>query len=220
MDKFKLLVPLAQEILILLIKAIKQQRDEKLSCIGDLLNINEDENGMSHLDIKTKGLFQEYSLKIFKFSDEFYQNLIFNQYIPICKEIIKNYTDDDDEDYLELLEESVDSEDFKNFVKSLHKIVLHISLSDPPISMDLVPHAERVKKTEIFDMYEFKKFKKIEMFCIDGFPKENLPSVVVYPPPMKGKYVYQGIKPSVITLPEAEDEIVEYVKNLKESEKS
>ena len=53
MDKFKLLVPLAQEILILLIQAIKTQRDEKLSWIGDLLNINDDEDGMIHLDVKT-----------------------------------------------------------------------------------------------------------------------------------------------------------------------
>lgn len=120
---------------------------------------------------------------------------------------------------MELLEEALNGDDFKNFVKSLHKIVLHISLSDPPITLDLIPHEERLKKTEIFDKYEFKKFKKQELFCIDGFPKEDLPAVVVYPPPMKGKYVYQGIKPSVITLPDAEDDIVEYVSNLKEEEK-
>lgn len=37
---------------------------------------------------------------------------------------------------------------------------------------------------------------------------------------MKGKYVYQGIKSSVITLPDADDEIVEYVKSLSDEEKS
>jgi hypothetical protein len=37
---------------------------------------------------------------------------------------------------------------------------------------------------------------------------------------MKGKYVYQGIKSSVITLPDADDEIVEYVKFLSDDQKS
>lgn len=61
-------------------------------------------------------------------------------------------------------------------------------------------------KTASFD---FKLFKKNEFYCIDGFPKDDLPCVVIYPPPMinKGKHVYQGIKPAVITLSDASDEI-------------
>lgn len=216
MDKFQLLVPLAQEILIILIESINTLRDEKLIKVGEILNIDGDDDGMNYLDVKTKSIFQEYSLKIFQFNDEFYQNLVFEKYLPRCKSIIDAYEDDEDEDYMELLEEAINSDDFKNFVQSLHKIVLHICLSDPPITLDLVPQEERVKKDTIFDKYEFKKFKKHDMFCIDGFPKEDLPAVVVYPPPMKGKYVYQGIRPSVITLPDADEEIVEYVGNLKE----
>lgn len=184
-----------------------------------MLNLSGEEDAMNYLDVKTKNIFQEYSLKIFQFTDEFYANLIFEQYMPVCKQIIEDYTDDEDEDYMELLDEAVNSDDFKNFIKHLHKIVLHISLSDPPITLDLVPHKERMNKSDIFDQYELKKFRKADMFCIDGFPKEDLPAVVVYPPPMKGKYVYQGIKPSVITLPEADDEILEYIKNLKEVHK-
>lgn len=34
---------------------------------------------------------------------------------------------------------------------------------------------------------------------------------------MKGKYIYQGIKPSVITLPDACEEIKDYVKTLPDS---
>lgn len=65
---------------------------------------------------------------------------------------------------MELLEEAVNSDDFKNFVKSLHKIVLHISLSDPPITLDLIKHEERLGRDKIFEKYEFKKFKKTELF--------------------------------------------------------
>jgi len=40
--------------------------------------------------------------------------------------------------------------------------------------------------------FDFWSFKKSEYYCIDGFPKEDLPCVVIYPPPMitKGKYIY------------------------------
>jgi len=226
MDKFQLLVPMAQEILILLIESIKEQRDQKLASIAELMNVKEDEDALNHLDVKTKGIFQEYSLKVFQFTDEFYTHLVFEQYLPRCKIIIENYEDDEDdeddedEDYMEMLDEAVNSDDFKVFVKALHKIVLHIGLSDPPITLDLVTHEERLKREGILEQYEFKKFHKTNLFCIDGFPKEGLPAVVVYPPPMKGKYVYQGIKSSVITLPEADDTIVEYIKSLKDEVKS
>ena len=62
------------------------------------------------------------------------------------------------------------------------------------------------QKTEGFDYWSFKKS---DFYCIDGFPKEDLACVVVYLPPMinKGKHVYQGLKPAVITLSEVSDEI-------------
>jgi hypothetical protein len=164
MDKFQLLVPMAQEIFILLLESIKGQRDEKLSKIAELMNVCDDEVAVNHLDVKTKPIFQEYSLKVFQFTDEYYNHLVFEKYMPRCKLIIDNYKDDEDEDYMELLDEAVNSDDFKNFVKSLHKIVIHISLSDPPITLDLIKHEERLKRDKIFEKYEFKKFKKTELF--------------------------------------------------------
>ncbi|CAI2362971.1 unnamed protein product [Moneuplotes crassus] len=68
-------------------------------------------------------------------------------------------------------------------------------------------------------MYEFRSFRKTEMFCIDGFPREGLSSVGMYPLPMKGKYVYQGIKPSVVKFPEATDDIVGLLRNLENTQK-
>ena len=87
--------------------------------------------------------------------------------------------------------------EFRDFVKTLHTISLHFCLSDPKIEMPFIQD------------FEFRRFKKASFYCIDGFPKESLPCVVVYPSPMRGQYVYQGIKPAVITLPDADDEIME-----------
>ena len=90
--------------------------------------------------------------------------------------------------------------EFKDFAEIMHKLCLHMELADPPIEMDL-PH-----RTSNSD-FDFRRFKKNDYYCIDGFPKEDLVSVVVLPPPRIGNYVYQGIRPAVITLSEATEEM-------------
>ena len=41
-------------------------------------------------------------------------------------------------------------------------------------------------------------YNKNDYYCIDGFPQEGFPCVVVLPPPYRQGYVYQGIKPAVL----------------------
>ena len=60
--------------------------------------------------------------------------------------------------------------------------------------------SERVQKAELTEKYDFWMFNKNDYYCIDGFPKEGYPCVVVLPPPYRQGYVYQGIKPAVIVL--------------------
>lgn len=57
-------------------------------------------------------------------------------------------------------------------------------------------------------------FNKHDYYCIDGFPKEGLPCVVVMPPPFRQGFVYQGIKPAVIVLADDDSttEIQEHVR--------
>ena len=43
-------------------------------------------------------------------------------------------------------------------------------------------------------------YSKQDYYCIDGFPTEGMPGVVVLPPPYRAGYVYQGLKPAVIVL--------------------
>jgi hypothetical protein len=55
-------------------------------------------------------------------------------------------------------------------------------------------------------------FNKNDYYCIDGFPKEGYPCVVVLPPPYRQGYVYQGIKPAVIVLDDPSDELMNHVR--------
>jgi len=81
-------------------------------------------------------------------------------------------------------------------------------LNDPPIYMSLDVWETRCEKSSLVDKYDFWMFNKTDYYCIDGFPKEGFPCVVVLPPPYRRGYVYQGIKPAVIVLDEPEQELV------------
>ena len=75
-------------------------------------------------------------------------------------------------------------------------------LNDPPITLKVVGQKERNGLEGFLQKFEFWQFKKSDYYCIDGFPTEGMPGVVIIPPPFRGNYVYQGLKPAVIVLSE------------------
>ena len=86
-------------------------------------------------------------------------------------------------------------------------------LNDPPIELSMLSCKEREDKTELVEKFEFWMFNKNDYYCIDGFPREGYPCVVVLPPPYRQGYVYQGIKPAVIVLSDAkhDDMLMDHV---------
>lgn len=64
--------------------------------------------------------------------------------------------------------------------------------------MDLIPWTTRKEEQEFIKKFEFWMFSKSDFYCIDGFPTEGMPGVMVLPAPMRTGYVYQGLKPAVI----------------------
>ena len=60
-------------------------------------------------------------------------------------------------------------------------------------------------------------YYKNDYYCIDGFPQEGFPCVVVLPPPYRQGYVYQGIKPAVLPVDKATEELTDHVR-LKQQE--
>jgi hypothetical protein len=63
-------------------------------------------------------------------------------------------------------------------------------LNDPPIYISLDPWKDRKQKNVITEKFEFWMYNKNDYYCIDGFPKEGYPCVVVLPPPYRAGYVY------------------------------
>ena len=115
-----------------------------------------------------------------------------------------------DGEYLDDFEDNIGSDEFVNFVKIVMDLTLHMVLNDPPIKLELVPWETRKAKENVLEKFEFWMYSKQDYYCIDGFPTEGMPGVVVLPPPYRAGYVYQGLKPAVIVLNDdnLEDEAV------------
>ena len=106
--------------------------------------------------------------------------------------------------------------EFRRFVNALYKICLHMILNSPRIELDM-QHEQKAREEKLV----FRRFKNKEYYCIDGFPKDEAACVVVIPPPRRSGYVYQGIKPAIVMLPESDcsDTILQKIKeNEKEEE--
>jgi hypothetical protein len=106
------------------------------------------------------------------------QNFIRDKYKQKCEAII-------DDDSRGLLDSNIDTPDFVKFVQAIIRLQLHMVLSDPPIELSMVGCRERSEKQEITEKFEFWMFNKNDYYCIDGFPKEGYPCVVVLPPPYR-----------------------------------
>ena len=117
-----------------------------------------------------------------------------------------------DEDDLNVLDQNISSDDFVRFTRAVVKLQLHMVLSEPPIEMQLLSVDQMLKDGPDEDKFEYWMYNKSDYYCIDGFPKEGLPCVVVLPPPFRQGYVYQGIKPAVIVLASCNESIKLHVR--------
>lgn len=110
---------------------------------------------------------------------------------------------------MDMFEDNVETPDFVRFVQAIIKLQLHMVLNEPPIELSMLSCEERSSKKELVEKYEFWMFNKNDYYCIDGFPREGYPCVVVLPPPYRQGFVYQGIKPAVIVLSDdAQDDML------------
>ena len=111
--------------------------------------------------------------------------MVKDKLLPRCSDIVANR-----DGGLDDLEENTSTPDFKRFTRAVFKLCLHMQLNDPPILLSMVKWEERKTKEEMIEKYEFWMYNKNDYYCIDGFPKEGFPCVVVLPPPYRSGYVY------------------------------
>ncbi|CDW71805.1 UNKNOWN [Stylonychia lemnae] len=214
LDKYEELVPLVQELFIVVRAEIVQIQQSILSDVGKRLRLFDDKSSketvgsaIGYLDTKFQSIFQEYSLKVFYLSDQEINDLVMNKYKPRCVGIISDRDGAEDD-----FEDNISTPDFKRFVRAVFKLSLHMVLNDPPILLSMECWETRQVKTILIQKFEFWMYNKNDYYCIDGFPKEGNPCVVVLPPPYRQGYVYQGIKPAVIVLDDPSDEVVDHVR--------
>ena len=204
LDQYKLFVCLVQELFIVtrqLILDTKQQIVVKVATELNLLprdcDVHSDENTKvtQMLQQKLQSVFKDQSTSIFDFSTEQIKQFLADKYKPRCTPILE-----EEDDAFDLFEDNVDTPDFIRFVQAIIKLQLHMVLNEPPIELSMLSCSERTQKDDLIGKFEFWMYNKNDYYCIDGFPKEGHPCVVVLPPPYRQGFVYQGIKPAVIVL--------------------
>lgn len=102
------------------------------------------------------------------------------KYKPRCEGIVSTRDDAMDE-----FEDNISTPDFKRFVRAVMKLSLHMVLNDPPILLNMECWESRKTKDILIEKFEFWMYNKNDYYCIDGFPKEGNPCVVVLPPPYR-----------------------------------
>lgn len=114
------------------------------------------------------------------------------------------------EEYQEQFDDMVEMEDFSKLVNSVFYLCLFMLLSDPVLKVPI----ENFKNRK----FVYKRFKKNDFICVDGFAKESSPCLVLLPPVTRNNHPYNGIKPSVLIL---QDEFMtpKILKTLEQSDK-
>jgi len=98
------------------------------------------------------------------------------------------------EEYQEQFEEMLETDDFNRFVSTVFYLCLFMLLNDPPLRVPIDNFKNR--------KFVYKRFKKTDYICVDGFAKENSPCLVLLPAVLRNNHPYNGIKPSVLILTE------------------
>jgi hypothetical protein len=69
---------------------------------------------------------------------------------------------------------------------------MYIHLNDPVLKISVKDYNERD--------FEYRSFKKKEVYCIDGFAKEGAESIIIIPPILRNNFPFHGIRPAVLIL--------------------
>lgn len=81
------------------------------------------------------------------------------------------------------MNDNISSEEFITLFKAVVELTLHMFLNDTPITLNLLSCNQRKDKENLLDKFDFEMYKKSDFYCIDGFPTEGMPGVVVLPAP-------------------------------------
>lgn len=126
-------------------------------------------------------IFQEFALNAFEFTEERYNSILAK---------LRGAFEDTPQEVRAWL----DSADLRKFLGALHRLHLHMELSEPKIELEAAKEGR------------CEKYRKEAYHCLDGFPKEGVKCVVVVPAPKKQGQSYQGIKAAIVMVSDAAGE--------------
>ena len=86
----------------------------------------------------------------------------------------------------------INQQDLVQLVTRLRKIAFYLVLNDPELKLDTFPDPV------------FKRFNQKKDYCLDGFAKQGLPSIILIGPPLRNGHIYMGIKNTVLTFEDSD----------------
>jgi len=169
LEDHTLLIHLVQSLFKAVHSSFIETRESIIKSVMSILNIPQD-NYKNITDQYLTPVFQEYSLNIFKLTEDHHKQ--------IKHKLIQHLNTKD------LVNNWLNSTDLNNFIEILHRLYVYMELNgiELPINSTI----------------EYKEFKKELYHCLDGFPREGTACAVIIPSPMKEGKPYQSIKPAII----------------------
>ena len=84
------------------------------------------------------------------------------------------------EEYDSYFDQLLENEDFPKFVSSMFSLCVFMLLNDPPLSVPIDNFKNR--------KFVYRRYKKNEYVCIDGFAKDGAPCIVILPSVVRNNY--------------------------------
>lgn len=189
---YKLLSYIVKNLMRIIYENAKEIIKERINKVFSLFHIPNEKCVLTEILPKFRFLLQEYFTFIFQLDLD--ENTTDNVTRIVMDCIKQDYTYQYD---ISLLENDLKSEYYKEFIKDSFKISLYMLLHEPILSFDSTVSIE------------FTRFKKGVMTPIEGFIKDkSVCCVVLNPPLLKGKFIYQGILPVVYIIEDPDDDVI------------
>ena len=204
-NEYILIANLCQDLMLLIYDECKNIIEKKFIEVLTCLNLGEiNPNKRKEIYNSFLPFFRENFSKIFIFSENFTQIII-----PKLLIIIFEYNYDKDiisnkEINYNQITEKIRQNIFESLIKNFFKICIYMILHDPTLTFNLTKYKQRTLK------YFF--FNKNDFINVDGFVNDqenNTPCIVLLPPPLiKNKYIFNGIKSPVYIISNPDKTII------------
>ena len=212
-NEYILIANLCQDIMLLVYEECKNTIEKKFAEVLTCLNLEKiDKNKRKEIFNCFLPFFRENFSKIFIFSKNFMQ-IIISKLLIIVTEY--NYLEDiinNKEINYNIISDKINQNIFESLIKNFFNICIYMLLHDPSLTFNLTKYKQR--KLEYFF------YNKNDFINVDGFVNEqdkNTSCIILVPPPLiKNKYIFNGIKPPVYIISNPNEIIIsECKKNAK-----